>query len=309
MVSNQKIKNTRYCADCGADVVILDQERGELVCQNCGLVVSSEVVSNQPEWRAFNPVERDKLPRVGSPLTWSIHDKGLSTEIGWSGRDGMGRRLGKEERARLYRLRRWQQRSKVADSINRNLSHALRIISGICFDLSLPRNVMETSSILYRRALQHNAVRGRTINCVSAACVYMACRKCGVVRTLEDVANSVKISKKQAARNYRFLLKEMEVDVPLVGAEMYIGKLVNALKLSGDTEKVACLILSKASKMRLTSGRGPGGMAAACIYIATYLTNELRTQGLIAELAQVTEVTIRNRYKELISNLDLLIDV
>jgi transcription initiation factor TFIIB len=132
----------------------------------------------------------------------------------------------------------------------------------------------------------------------------MACRQCGVIRTLEDVAGAANITKKEAARNYRFLLRELKSSVPQVNPGKYISKIVNKLALSGETERLAMVILNQASEMKLTSGRGPAGMAAACIYISSQLTNERRTQGEIAREAQVTEVTIRNRYKELAQRMD-----
>jgi len=233
-----------------------------------------------------------------------IHDKGLSTTIGWQDRDASGRKLSPKERARLYRLRKWHRRSKVSDSTQRNLAHALSEMGKISYKINLPRNVIETSSMIYRRAIQKQLIRGRTIQSVAVASIYMACRQCGVIRTLEDVAGAANITKKEAARNYRFLLRELKPSVPQVNTGSYISKIVNNLELSGETERLAMAILNQASEMKLTSGRGPAGMAAACIYISSQLTNERRTQGEIATEAQVTEVTIRNRYKELAQLLD-----
>jgi len=233
-----------------------------------------------------------------------IHDKGLSTTIGWQNRDFSGRNLSPEQRAKLYRLRKWHRRSKVSDSTQRNLAHALSEMSKISYKLNLPKNVIETSSMIYRRAIKKQLIRGRTIQSVAVASIYMACRQCGVIRTLEDVAGAANITKKEAARNYRFLLRELKPSVPQVNPRGYISKVVNKLELSGETERLAMSILNQASEMKLTSGRGPSGMAAACIYISSQLTNERRTQGEIAKEAQVTEVTIRNRYKELAQLLD-----
>jgi transcription initiation factor TFIIB len=249
-------------------------------------------------------MERDKLPRVGAPVTWTIHDKGLSTTIGWQGRDWLGKNLSPESRAKIYRLRKWHRRSKVSDSIQRNLALALSDINMISDKLNLPRSVVETISINYRHALKKHLIKGRTIQSIVAACTYIACRQCGVTRTLEDVASAANITKKIAARNYRFLLKALEPSVPQVKPSSYIGKIVNNLALSSETEQLAIRILSEASKQRLTSGRGPGGIASACVYLSTSLTGEHRTQSEIAEEAQVTEVTIRNRYKDLTRHLD-----
>jgi transcription initiation factor TFIIB len=237
-------------------------------------------------------------------MSWAIHDKGLSTTIGWQDKDALGKKLNAETRAKLYRLRKWQRRSKVSDSNQRNLAYALSEMSKISYKLNLPRNVIETSSILYRHALQKKLIRGRTIQSIVVASIYMACRQCGVIRTLHDLANAANISRKEAARNYRFLLKELKPNVPQVNKSRYISSIVSKLKLRGDTERLALRVLSIAADQRLTCGRGPGGMAAACVYISSKLTGERLTQAKIAKEAQVTEVTIRNRYKELAQNLE-----
>jgi transcription initiation factor TFIIB len=299
-----KLKIQAACEECGNSNLLRDYETSELICQVCGIVVTNTELSTMPEWRAFDQQQREKLPRVGAPVTWTIHDKGLSTTIGWQDRDSSGRKLSPEDRARMYRLRKWNRRSKVSDSTQRNLAHALSEMSKISNKINLPRNVIETSSMIYRRAIQKKLIRGRTIQSVAVAAIYMACRQCGVIRTLEDVAGAANITKKEAARNYRFLLRELKPQVPQVKPQGYISKIVNKLALTGDTEKLAMAILTQASEMKLTSGRGPAGIAASCIYISSQLTNERRTQGEIAREAQVTEVTIRNRYKELVQRLD-----
>lgn len=163
--------------------------------------------------------------------------------------------------------------------------------------------------MIYRKALKASLIRGRSIRSVVVACIYMACRQCGVMRSLEEVAGSVNIEKKDVARNYRFLLRELRSSVPKVDPESYISKIVNKLRLSGETERLAKTILRQASLMRLTVGRGPAGIAAACVYISSRITGDLRTQGDIAREAQVTEVTVRNRYKELIECFDFLVQV
>jgi transcription initiation factor TFIIB len=303
-VSDRHGKQIIICEECTSPKLLGDSVSGELVCQDCGIVVSSTLLNQGPEWQAFDQIQRDKLPRVGAPVTWIIHDKGLSTNIGWQDKDWLGNKLSPENRAQLYRLRKWQRRSKFAESNQRNLSLALGELSRIRDKLNLPRSVVETSSINYRHALKKQLIRGRTIQSLVVACIYMACRQCGVIRTLEEVANAANMTKKEAARNYRLLLKELRQSVPQAKPSGYISKIVNNLTISGETERLAIQILSEASNLRLTNGRGPGGIAAACIYIGTSLTGERRTQGEIAKEAQVTEVTIRNRYKELTRHLD-----
>jgi transcription initiation factor TFIIB len=295
--------NKISCTECGENHILRDNVTGELVCQSCGIVFSSINLSTNPEWRAFDPKQREKLTRVGAPTNWTIHDKGLSTNLGWQNQDFSGKQLSSEMRSKVYRLRKWQRRSMISDTKNRNLSQALIEMSKIQSKLNLPRNVIETSSLIYRKALNANMIRGRSIESIAVASIYLACRQCGIIRSLEDVAGSCNISKKNVARNYRFLLRELKPNVPQVDSQDYIGKIVSNLGLIGDTERLAKTILHRASMMKLTVGRGPAGMAAASVYISTRITGDHRTQGAIAVEAQVTEVTIRNRYKELLGCL------
>ena len=299
----------KKCPECGETDLIQDYEAGELVCEHCGFVISPTLLDHGPEWRAFNAEQREKRPRVGAPLTWAIHDRGLSTVIGWSDRDVYGRKLKPEQKARVYRLRKWHRRSKVSGSTQRNLAYALSELTKVSYKLNLPRNVLETASMLYRRIVRKRLIRGRSIQGVAAASIYMACRQCKVLRTLEEVAKAAHISKKEGGRNYRFLLRKLQTKVPPIHPENYISKFVNQLALSGDTESIAMKILDQAVVLRLTSGRGPAGIAAAATYIASQLTGERRTQGDIARKAHVTEVTIRNRYKELIEKIDIRVFV
>jgi transcription initiation factor TFIIB len=283
---------------------LIDRRNGELVCQNCGFVISSNQLNRGPEWRTFDHIDREKLPRVGAPLSWSRHDKGLSTKIGRINRDYQGRLLSPDKRSKLYRLRKWHRRTKVSDSKHRNLVNALSEIDKISDKLNLPRNIIETSSIIYRQALNKKLIRGRKIKSIVVASIYMACRQCGVIRTLKDIAYITNITKKDAARSYRLLYRQLKPNVPPINRSKYISRIINKLRLSGETELIAERILAKAAEQKFTSGRGPAGMSAACIYISCQLTGESRTQHEIAIAAQITEVTIRNRYKELLKNME-----
>jgi transcription initiation factor TFIIB len=295
----------RNCSECGGANLFRDDEVGELVCENCGTVATSKIFSRGPEWRAFNIEQREKRTRVGAPATNSMHDKGLSTIIDWSGKDVYGRRLKPEQRAQAYRLRKWNRRSKVSGSSQRNLAYALSELTKDAYKLNLPKNVLETASMIYRQVVRKRFIRGRSIRGMASASIYMACRQCQVVRTLEEVGNVAGISKKDCARNYRFLLRKLETQIPPVEAQRYVSKLINHLQLSGDVETLAMNIIELAIDLRLTSGRGPSGIASAAIYISCVLCGERRTQGQISRNAHVTEVTIRNRYKELIEKIGI----
>jgi transcription initiation factor TFIIB len=178
-------------------------------------------------------------------------------------------------------------------------------MSNIQSKLNLPGNVIETGSVIYRQALKANLIRGRTIRNLVVACIYMACRQCQIIRTLDDVAASANVSKNLVARNYRFLFNVLRPSVPQNDLKGHIARITNKLSLSGDSEKLAKLVLLQAIRIKLTVGRGPASIAAACVYISTQIVGEHRTQVEISEAAQVTEVTIRNRYKELVRRLEI----
>jgi transcription initiation factor TFIIB len=302
-------ENTKnmVCPECGCQNLISDLEAGELICGTCGIVVSSDLLNFGPEWRAFTIEQRQNRTRAGAPLSLTIHDHGLSTLIGWRNRDAQGKRMKNKDKYKFYRLRKWNRRSKVLESNQRNLAKALSEMSRNSYQLALPRNVLETASRIYRRALEEGYTRGRTIKGVAATSLYMACRQCNVIRTLEDIADSSDISKKEIARTYRYLFQRMKTDIPLFSHGNYISKFSSKLNLSGLTERLATNLLNMASEIHLTSGRGPSGITAACVYIACQIIGEPRTQGDVADTAQVTEVTIRNRYKELLEKL--IIDI
>jgi len=286
-----------------------DYECAEIVCMNCGFVVAAKLTDRGPEWRAFDDEQRAKRARVGAPLTFTIHDKGLSTMIDWHDRDIYGKTLSPGQKAQIYRLRKWQRRIRVSDATERNLAFALSEISKIANNLSLPKNILETASVIYRKAVKERLIRGRSIQGVTAAAIYVACRQCGLARTLDEIAQASNINKKEVGRSYRFLVKELDYFIPPLKPSQYVTKFSNQLTMQGKVEEIAHKILTAAKELKLTSGRGPTGIAAAASYIASVLTGERKTQREIAEIAQVTEVTIRNRYKELVDRLQFIISL
>ena len=284
-----------------------DCESAEIVCMGCGYVVVAELTNQGPEWRAFDAEQLKKRARAGAPTTFTIHDKGLSTTIDWHDRDIHGQRFPQGQKAQIYRLRKWQRRIRVSDATERNLAFALSEISKISNNLNLPKNIIETASVTYRKAVKERLIRGRTIQGITAGAIYVACRQCGVTRTLEDISQASPANKKEIARSYRFLVKELDYFIKPVKPGQYVTKFCNQLAMQGNVEELAHKILFVASELRLTSGRGPTCIAAAVSYIASKLTGERKTQREIAEIAQVTEVTIRNRYKELVERLQFII--
>jgi transcription initiation factor TFIIB len=300
--SSQPVK-IQSCPECGSTRLMRDYECAEIVCMNCGFVLAAKITDRGPEWRAFDDEQRTKRTRVGAPLTYTIHDKGLSTMIDWHDRDIYGKSLSPGQKAQVYRLRKWQRRIRVSDATERNLAFALSEITKIANNLNLPKSILETASVIYRKAVKERLIRGRSIQGVTAAAIYLACRQCGLARTLEEIAQSSSVNKKEVGRSYRFLIKELNYSIPPLKPSQYITKFSNQLTMQGKVEEIAHKILAAAKELKLTSGRGPTGIAAAASYIASVLTGERKTQREIAEIAQVTEVTIRNRYKELVDRL------
>jgi transcription initiation factor TFIIB len=293
------------CIECGSTKLIKDYERAEIICMNCGLVLHEKLMDDGPEWRAFDMEQMDKRSRVGAPTTYTIHDKGLSTMIDWRNQDIFGKNLTPKRRAQIYRLRKWQRRIRVSDAKERNLAVALSESDRIASHLSLPHNVREVAAMIYRRAVDSRLIRGRSIEGVCAAALYAACRRCRIPRTLEEIAGFAKVNKKEIGRSYRYIARKLNINIPPTDPVDYISRFVADLKLSGMVQKKSIEILRKAVTSGLTSGRGPMGLAAASIYIASLLFNERRTQREIAETAKVTEVTVRNRYKELVEKLQI----
>ena len=301
----QKIEETIKCPGCGSKHLSKDYSRAELVCNDCGLVIDEDLIDHGPEWRAFDSDQREKRARTGSPMTYTIHDKGLSTAIGWTNRDAYGKSIPTRNRAQLYRLRKWQRRIRISDATERNLAIALSELDRMASGMGLPRNVRETAAMIYRKTALQKLVRGRTMEGVSAAALYAACRQCNVPRTLDEIAGSSRISRKEIGRTYRFIARELGLKLMPTSPQDYVSRFCSMLKLPGDVQTKAIELIKSASEKELTSGRGPTGIAAAAIYIATVLCGERRTQREIADIAGVTEVTIRNRYKELAEKLDI----
>ena len=303
------LHGARLCPECGSDHLVMDYEVAEMVCKSCGLVLSDEMTDKGPEWRAFDKEQVDKRRRVGDPVTFTIHDKGLSTTIDARNKDAYGKTVPYERRAQIHRMRKWQRRSRVSDTLERNLAIALSSMSKTCSTIRLPKSILETASIIYRKALERRLIRGRSIQGVAAASIYMACRKCEVARTLDEIAYAMSIDKKVVGRCYRFMVKELREVVPLSSPSYYVSRLSNHLGISGRAETIAINILNTAKKEMLTHGKAPLGIAAASMYIASIIVNDPRTQREIAEVVGITEVTIRNRYKDLVKNLDITIKI
>jgi len=295
------------CPECGSKRLKFDESKGELVCEKCGLVVSEETIDSSKEWRSFDSDQFEERARTGSPKKFVKLNKGLVTMIDRRGRDLRGNKLSTQGKAQMYRLIKWQKRTTVSSSIQRNLSIALTELRRVGSYLNIPETLVEAAALLYRKTVEKGLIRGRLIEAVVAAILYSVCRTYNVPRTLNEMAEASGLTKKEIGRTYRFLVRELKLDVPLTNPIHYIPRFAAELNLSGEVQEKGRQIIQKAIDQGLISGRGPTGVAAAAVYIAGLLHGERRTQKEVANVAGVTEVTIRNRYREL--KKELKIDV
>jgi transcription initiation factor TFIIB len=293
------------CPECNSTNLIHDYDTGETVCGDCGLVIREQTMDKGPEWRAFTQEEKASRSRVGVPTSYSVHDKGLSTAISQIDRDAFGRKLPLRTRLQMWRLRKWQIRSRVHSSVDRNLAQAMAELDRLSDKVYIPSPIKEKAAVIYRKALDKGLVRGRSIAAIAAAALYAACRGSGTPRTLREVAEASLVEKKDVARCYRLLLRELDMQMPIADPLTYISKIAENTGIAGRTQGLAIKILREAKKKRAAAGKDPMGLAAAALYIACLQNNEKKTQKDIAEAAGVTEVTVRNRYKSLRKQLHL----
>ncbi|AXR81870.1 transcription initiation factor IIB [Natrarchaeobaculum sulfurireducens] len=287
------------CPECGGRLVS-DTEHAETLCDDCGLVVEEGEIDRGPEWRAFDSAEKDQKSRVGAPTTKMMHDQGLSTNIGWQDRDAYGKALSSRQRQKMQRLRTWNERFRTRDSKERNLKQALGEIDRMASALGLPENVRETASVIYRRALEEDLLPGRSIEGVATASLYAAARQAGTPRSLDEISAVSRVEKDEIARTYRYVIRELGLEVKPADPESYVPRFVSDLDLSDETERRARQLLKTAKDAGIHSGKSPVGLAAAAVYAGALLTNEKVTQNDVGDVASISEVTIRNRYHELL---------
>jgi len=304
-VSQKRIMKVTNCPECGSPNLVEDYDLGEVICQSCGLVLSEHAINRGPEWRAFTKEEKDQRGRVGIPTSFSIHDKGLSTVIDHVNRDAFGRQLPLARRLEMLRLRKWQIRTRVHSSVDRNLAQAMAELDRLTDRIHVPAPIKERAAIIYRKALDNGLVRGRSIAAIAAASLYAACRHSETPRTLKEVSAASRIRKKDVARCYRLLLRELDMKMPVEDPVKCVSKIASKVDISMQTQRRAFDILKEARKRGMVAGKDPMGLAAASLYVACVLEGEKKTQKEIAEVANVTEVTVRNRYKNLKESLGL----
>ncbi|MCU4742308.1 transcription initiation factor IIB [Halobacteria archaeon AArc-m2/3/4] len=302
---DQTQRGSHECPECETDTLVKSSDGSELVCEECGLVSEEGQIDMGPEWRAFNHSERQQKSRVGAPITNTMHDKGLTTTIDWKDKDTYGRSLSSKKRSQMNRLRKWQERIRTKDAGERNLQFALSETDRMASALGVPRSVREVASVLYRRALEEDLIRGRSIEGVATSTLYAACRMEGIPRSLEEVSAVSRVERKEIGRTYRYVSQELGLAMEPVDPKKYVPRFCSELELSEEVQSKANEIIETTAEQGMLSGKSPTGYAAAAIYAASLLCNEKKTQRAVADVAQVTEVTIRNRYQEQIEAMGI----
>lgn len=292
------------CPECNSTRVVFDATRGELCCLNCGLVIEDNYIETSQDWRAYNKEQMDKRARTGAPKSLLQYDP-YGTVIDTSNRDIYGKNLSPEQISQMIRLRILQKRVGNQFGSEKNLLRALNELKRISSQLSITQKISETAAIIYKKILKNGLVRGRATEALAAAALYMACRLHKHPITIDEIADKTNLTKKKLAKNYRFLLKNLEIKTPVDNPDEKLSKYASLLGLSQSEINEARLILSKAKSSKITIGKNPNSLAAAALYIAAIRNGKSISQKEIATVCQVTEVTLRNRYKQLVKELEI----
>ena len=286
------------CSVCKSGRPIADPESGELVCSDCGLVFSEKASENRAEWRNFGSENNDRA-RTGSPASLAKHDMGLNTVIGNNNKDSRGQNIDPSMHSTMQRLRIYNFRSQAHTSTDRNLMRAFGELGRQRDKLGMSDAMIDKTAYIYRKALGKGLVRGRSTSAILAAAIYISCRKMGAVRSLKDIGEITDVKRKVISRSYRILIQQLEMIMPVIDPIKCIAKIANKAKLSEKSKRMAIDTMKDLVNTEASAGKRPMGLAATILYLSCMRNDEVVTQKYIAEAAGVTEVTIRNRIKDL----------
>jgi transcription initiation factor TFIIB len=286
--------------ECGSPRRYSDPGRGEIVCGSCGLVLEEGMLETGPEWRAFDAESINRRQRTGAPSTLRFHDKGLSTVIDPRDYDAAGSPLKPQMARNMDRLRKWDARSRTSESKDRNLAIALFEMDRMGGQLGVPKNVIESAALLYRKALEKDIPKSRSIVLTVAACIYLAARQFGLPRTLEELAKVAGANRrKEVGGVVRILQRELGIRVPPSTPLDYVRTLASRLNLPGEVQERAAGMLREAIAAGVTSGKNPIGVAGAAIYLSSVEAGMKVNQSEVAQASSTTPVTIRNNCRDL----------
>jgi transcription initiation factor TFIIB len=287
--------------------MVTDLECGEIICSSCGLVSQDMMTDSRAEWRVFgSDDDNNNRQRVGLPNSLAIHDMGLSTIIGTDRRDSTGHKLDASMNSAMQRLRTWDIRSLAHSSAQRNRMTAFSELRRLKDNLGLSDAIVEKTAYIYRKAQEKQLIKGRAISAILAAALYMACREMGAPRSLRETAEITNVKSKALSHHYRLLVRELDIKVPPIDPARYIGKIASKTRINEKTQRTAIDTMKDIIKKEISAGKNPVGLAATVLYISCRNNNEKITKKEIAEAAGVTEVTVRNRTKDLKVSLSCL---
>ena len=294
--------NKFQCTQCQNHTLVLDVLSSEYVCSTCGCVSNEKIYNNDLTY--FDKGEYKDKSRIGMPESLTISHKGLSTLIGLNDTDGRGKMLDPVQKETIQRLRTWNNRSQLNDSISRNLDKALKYLNNFGDKLYLSPAVMENAAYIYRKAAMRKLAKGRSTVSLVAASIYAACREISIPKTISDIANVCNIPSKEIMSHYKLILKELSLKIPVIQGIDYVTLISNRLKLTEKTKREAIRIFSLVQHSRISIGKNPRAFAGAIIYIASQDCNEFLRQVEVCQVADISTVSLRKRCKEIKAILD-----
>jgi transcription initiation factor TFIIB len=292
------IANKGEILSCSESIIITDYETGEMICQSCGRILQEKITDVKKEEGSFTQNQY-------MPTSLTMHDMGLSTIIGKSNHDFVGKPLGYEMKKSMKRMRVWDSQSQVKTTSERNLRSALYEMLKLKEKLALSDAVIERAAYFYRKAAKARLVRGRTIKSVVGACMYAACRDMDTTRTIIEIADHLQERRKLIAKSYRMLFQNLRLTISIPDPINSIIKFANNLQLSEITKREAIKIFDMLKEKELTAGKKPDAIAASVIYMACIRTNVNLSQSEISRISGISGVTIRNRFDDFRKYIEL----
>lgn len=286
---------------CNDSILVTDFDTGEIICQRCAKVLQERMPYMRKE-----SVFLEKESSHGDNTSIAIHDRGLSTVIGKSNTDFIGRKLDWQTRQTMNRMRLWDSRSKIRHSSEKNLRHGLFELDKIKEKLGLSDTIIERAAYIYRKATKEHLSRGRTVSSTLGACLYAACKEMGTERKIKDIASELQEKPKLISKSYRILFNNLRLGNYLPNITGTIIKIANNLSLPEVTKREAVRFYCILQEKELTVGKNPHAVAAAVVYMAAIKTRVNLTQSEVTKIAGITSVTIRNRVQEYRKHIDLV---
>ena len=286
--------SSEICPECEGNIISLNQI-GEIVCSQCGLVISERSVDvTHSDKRAYTSQEKKQREHTGAPISSLLPDMGLTTVI--------NKKDIKDPD--LKRAVKWNTRITWE---KRNLLIATTELKRICSNLNLPSYIKLEAIKLYKEAFKRKLLRGRSINSMIAASIYLAIRLKKLPRTLQEILEESAENEKDIRRCYRVLIRELNIKSPNTDPSALIPTYIVNLKLNHEIEETATKIVNAFSAKFSTSGKDPKGIVAGALYLACKIKGLNLTQKQISDVVGVTEVTLRSRFKELSTKLNVKI--